>query len=127
MAALQKAATLEPRNGLIFLQLGDIYKAQGNQDAALIQYRRAVSVQPSLREAHMALGELYLEQKDILAIVAFRELVMLAPEDPDAHYYLGVALRARDRNDEATTLFEQARNLYAQSNNEEGVKKLTML
>jgi tetratricopeptide (TPR) repeat protein len=123
MAALQRAAALEPRNGLIFLQLGDIYKAQGNQDDALIQYRRAVSVQPSLKEAYMALGKLYLEQKDVLAIVAFRELVELAPQDPDAHYYLGVALQERDRNDEATTMFQQARDLYTQSNNEEGIKK----
>jgi tetratricopeptide (TPR) repeat protein len=123
MAALQKAATLEPRNGLIYLQLGDIYKAQGNEDDALIQYRRAVSVQPSLKEAYMALGELYLERKDILAIVTFRELVALAPEDADAHYYLGVALRARDRNDDARTMLRQARDLYTQSNNEEGLKK----
>ena len=71
----------------------------------------------------MALGELYLERKDVLAIVAFRELVALAPEDANAHYYLGIALSARDRNDEATTMFQQARDLYTQSNNEEGIKK----
>jgi tetratricopeptide (TPR) repeat protein len=124
MAALQKAATLEPRNGLIFLQLGDIFIAQGNEDQALAQYQRAVGVQPTLKDAYVALGELYLKRQEyVAAIVNYRQLVAIAPEDPDAHYSLGVALQGRDRSEDATASFQRARDLYTQSNNEEGVKK----
>ncbi|XQQ07966.1 MAG: tetratricopeptide repeat protein [Leptolyngbya sp. IPPAS B-1204] len=86
--------------------------------------RKAVAVQPSLREAHLELGELYLEEQDYLrAIVAYRKLVELDPQDADAHFQLGVALQSRERNREALKSYQQARELYQQQNNQEGVQK----
>jgi tetratricopeptide (TPR) repeat protein len=92
---------------------------------ALQQYERAVSVQPSLKEGHALLGELYLQQEDYLrAIVAYRELIELAPEEADAYYHLGLALNGRNRTAEALDALETALGLYQQQGNTEGVDKV---
>jgi len=56
--------------------------------------------------------------------VAYRRLVELSPQNPEALYELGLALQGRDRLDEAIATFEQALTLYQQQNNAEGIAKV---
>jgi Flp pilus assembly protein TadD len=79
-------------------------------------------------EAPAAIGELMLAQKNYLeAIVAYRHLTELAPQDPQAFYNLAVALKERDRTREAISAVEKARDLYQSQGNKDGVKQAESL
>ena len=72
-------------------------------------YQRAYEQNPADPEVLLTLGWLYL-QKDRTrrAVAVLSELVAAAPDDADAHYYLGVALAKEHRKSEAIAAFKQA-------------------
>ncbi|MGC1248805.1 MAG: tetratricopeptide repeat protein, partial [Spirulinaceae cyanobacterium] len=71
-----------------------------------------------------AIGKIMLDQENyLMAIIAFRRYAELAPDNPDAHYNLGVALHNRSRDREAKESLETALRLYRSQNNEEGIKE----
>ena len=72
-------------------------------------YQRAYEQNPADPEVLLALGWLYL-QKDRTrrATAVLSELVAVAPDDADAHYYLGVALAKEHRKSEAIAAFKRA-------------------
>lgn len=57
---LSKAASAEPLNADIQNWLGFAQRKQGNLDAALAAYNRALKLNPSHRAAHEYIGEAYL-------------------------------------------------------------------
>ena len=72
-------------------------------------YQRAYEQNPADPEVLLALGWLYL-QKDRTrhAVDVLSELVAVAPDDADVHYYLGVALAKEHRKSEAIAAFHRA-------------------
>ncbi len=72
-------------------------------------YQRAYEQNPTDPEVLLALGWLYL-QKDRTrrAVAVLAERVAVAPDDADAHYYLGVALAKEHRKSEAIAAFKHA-------------------
>ena len=72
-------------------------------------YERAYEQNPADPEVLLALGWLYL-QKDRTrsAAAVLSELVAVAPNHADAHYYLGVALAKEHRKSEAIASFKRA-------------------
>ena len=76
---------------------------------SLAFYQRAYEQDPADPEVLLALGWLYL-QKDRTrrAVDVLSELVAIAPDDADAHYYLGVALAKEHRKSEAISSFQRA-------------------
>jgi len=69
-----------------------------------------------------------LAQKNYMdAIVVYRQLTELAPQDPRAYYNLGVALKGRERFKEAIAAVEKARDLYRKKGESEGEKKAESL
>ena len=106
------------------MQVGKVLQAQGQNEAALNSLWRAVALQPNLAEAQAAIGEVYINQEDYLrAIVAYRRLLEITPNNPTAYYQLGVALKGRDRPQEAKEAFNRARDLFRQANDAEGLQK----
>jgi Flp pilus assembly protein TadD len=61
------------------------------------------------------------------AIIAYRRLVELAPQDPRAYYNLGLALKERDRIADAIAAVEKARDLYQRQGKNEGAQKAESL
>ena len=72
-------------------------------------YQRAYEQNPADPEVLLTLGWLYL-QKDRTrrAVAVLSERVAAAPDDVDAHYYLGVALAKEHRKSEAIAAFKHA-------------------
>ena len=66
-------------------------------------------------ETRKAIADILLEQQDyLMAIVEHRQAIALAPQDAQSYHHLGMALRERQRIEEAITALEQALNLYQQ-------------
>ena len=125
LAAFERAAQLEPRNAEIQLQVGKIWKVQGDTSNAIRSLQRAISLKPSLVEAQSLIGDIYLEQQDFLsAIITYRQLVSLDPGNPQAHYKLATALRARNRLQEAADSYQQAQRLYQQQGQTDRVQEI---
>jgi len=93
---------------------------KGDMEGAMNAYQQAISLNPSFIEARLAVGQLYLEQGDHLrAIVVFRQIIEDLPQNADAYYGLGIALKNRSRFQEAITNLQMAQNLYRQQGYEE--------
>lgn len=58
-ALLERAATIDPKFGEAYLQLGILYSAQASFDQAIRAYKKAIEVTPQLGEAHYRLGLAY--------------------------------------------------------------------
>ena len=56
---LQKAATLDPSLGEVYLQLGLLYNARGQKAGALAAFQKAVAATPQLSAAHYQLSLAY--------------------------------------------------------------------
>ena len=61
-------------------------------------YKQAIAINPKSVEAQAAIGDVRLQQQDYLAaLVAYEEVIKLAPENAGAYYNLGLAFKGRDR------------------------------
>lgn len=89
--------------------LGALLLAQGQPQAAIAEYRRALDGAPDVPELHHNLGNAHstLGQYDEAA-VAYGHAIALRPDYADAMYGLGQVRAGQDRIAEAATLCEQA-------------------
>src|SRR5205807_1346818 len=68
--------------------------------------------QPDSVSPQLALGQVYLDQGNVpQAIAAFKTAIEKAPQGPSGYYYLGLAYRRQQKNQEALTAFEKALSL----------------
>ncbi|MGQ0551391.1 MAG: tetratricopeptide repeat protein [Armatimonadota bacterium] len=78
-------------------------------DEARQAYERALEEDPTLADAHINLGRLYHEAKDIVrAEVHYRAAIALASDDSIAHFNLAVLLEDVGRHQEAIGAYQQA-------------------
>lgn len=109
--ALQRAAAANPSAPTLY-RLGTLLERTGKAVEARAAFERALSLDPSLAEAHNDLGALLALQGDIDgAITRFRQALAATPEYPDALNNLGYALLLSGRPDEARPLYEKALDL----------------
>ena len=77
------------------------------------EYQWASRLKPDLLPAIEGAGKIYLVQKNYSrAIVSFRRLIELEPDNAIGYHNLGIALKARNRNQEAISAFDRALKLY---------------
>jgi tetratricopeptide (TPR) repeat protein len=62
--AMQRLRDIDPGSARIYQVLGHNYRVQGRADLALRAFERAAQADPRLPEIHLALAQIYLEQKD---------------------------------------------------------------
>ncbi len=75
---------------------GSALGQNGEGDAAISHYRRALQIRPDYAEAHSNLGfELYKKTRTEEAIAQYREAVRIWPDFAGAHFNLGAALRKK--------------------------------
>jgi len=124
IAALEKAAKLDPRNPQVYVQMGRILQIQNNWDGAIKAFEKATNILPNSVEAQAGLADSYLAKSDfMMATIAYRRLTELAPQNAQAYYNLGLALKERARNSEAIAALEKARDLFRSQNQVEGFQK----
>jgi cytochrome c-type biogenesis protein CcmH/NrfG len=110
---LSKLLSVDPMNPTARMYLGDIYLLEGNLDMALEDYTEAVRLNGLSVELASRLGDVWLGKRDyLMAIVYYRYWASQSHDDPDAHYYLGLALVERGRFEEARISLQRSADLY---------------
>jgi len=91
-----------PPAGVARYRLGLLRAKEGQIERAAQLYQGAITVRPTLIEAHLALGDALLRMTRVeKAIRAYRRALRLDPARADTHQRLGQALAAREEFDTA--------------------------
>jgi tetratricopeptide (TPR) repeat protein/serine/threonine protein kinase len=116
LEAYRQAIKLKPDNPAWYEHLGGIHMDLKQWEAAAAAFRKAVelepgrAIKPAYLEAHYNLGALLCDVKHDYngAIAAFREVIRLKPDLPNAHFCLGNALRGEGKLDDAVAAYRDA-------------------
>ena len=65
IAIYEQALISKPNNPLVYSQLAKLYYSQGNFEAALNRYKKALELQPELKVPDETIKQLYLASKNI--------------------------------------------------------------
>ena len=120
IARFRRFADLQPRNGhALYYYAMSLWKGKRAQDAGLdlpqieTLLQQSITLDPSLAEAHLQLGNLYFDQtKYADAIPEYRRALGLNSDLADAHYRLGQAyVRSgdKDRGQEELQVYQRLR------------------
>lgn len=94
--------------------LGEALVAKGRIDDAIMEYRRAIELNPELAGAHINLGLILADQgQHDEAIAEYHKAISIQPNLANAHYNLGLALAAKGRRSEAIAEFREAIRIIA--------------
>lgn len=111
LALLWEAAGLAPRDPDVQNRLGEALDRIGALDAAIEAFRRALAERPAFSKAsHNLILTLVKAGRGPEAVQRARAIVAGAPNDPDAHFTLGLAQSEQDVA-EATASFRRALEL----------------
>ena len=89
--------------------MGIAYKAKGEPDKAVAEYRKAIELAPEYSEAHNNLGNLLKDQKKFdEAIYHFDASIKIFPENPSTHNNLGTVHAMKGEISEAVNHFAKA-------------------
>ncbi len=120
--AIDSAIAPQLKLGAI-LNLGSLYKHQGQLDQTITLFETAAQIDPTqaliqynLGVAHRAKG--YLEP----ALAAYQQAIELEPNYPEAHQNRAAVLFKLGRLPESRAAFKTAINLYKQSNPAEAIR-----
>jgi tetratricopeptide (TPR) repeat protein len=92
--------------------IGYALQQAGRTEDALVEYRRALALQPAYPNALTNLGVLLAAKDDHdQAVELYREALALDPDLPGAHTNLGIELAARGQEAEAIAQFHRALEL----------------
>lgn len=82
---LTKASQLVPEYFLTYIQLGNLDSFEGNDDAAIYNYRKALKLNPKHLNALVLVGDIYFKRSQIEAASKYYELVLtIDPLFPNA-------------------------------------------
>jgi predicted Zn-dependent protease len=110
--AFEQELALSPRNPAAEYELGEINREQGNYDAAIDHFSRAVSQQPDFVEARLGLGRTLIKVgKSAQAVPQLKEAIRLDPENKVSHVLLANAHKALGDQRESQAEFEEYRKL----------------
>ncbi|MBK9991782.1 MAG: tetratricopeptide repeat protein [Verrucomicrobia bacterium] len=100
---------IQQENALRLLQAGVSLRAHGRQEAAAAEFKKALTLDPGLAEAHHQLGNaLKSLYRFAEAAVSLRHAAELNPENAAIWLNLGAALLELSVRDEAITCFQRA-------------------
>ena len=96
----------------VFFNRGIAYKAKGEIDNAIAEYRRALELVPDYAEAHNNLGNLLKDQKKFdEAILHFESSIKIFPDNPNTHNNLGTVYAMKGEVNKAAVYFAKATRL----------------
>jgi tetratricopeptide (TPR) repeat protein len=106
--AYKTSMQLDPTSDAPVVKLANLYFAEGRHQEALLQYEKAVRLNPtannyfSLGQAHLALED-YPEAES-----AFSRVARMTPDSPNGYYGLGQTYNKMERYDDAALQFQAA-------------------
>ncbi|NJN76113.1 MAG: tetratricopeptide repeat protein [Synechococcaceae cyanobacterium RL_1_2] len=125
---LDRAIEVDPLNAGVQLEVARILQSQGLLDSAFNAYKLALDLDSSLIDAKVGIAAINLRREDFLsAIIGYRELAELLPNNPDVYYNLGLSLRGRSRMKEAKEAWETSIQLYQLQGDRNAVARVEAL
>jgi Flp pilus assembly protein TadD len=92
--------------------MGDVQLKRGDEGAAAVQYRKALSLRPDEASARRTLLAMAVKAENWGGVAEqARALLQKEPDNARAHLALGVALRYQGKTDEALTEYDRAEQL----------------
>ncbi len=80
-----------------------------NLQKALIEFSKALEINPQNKEAHYAMGHVYFQRQDYpKAIESFKTAISIDPNYSEAHNYLGKVYEGSGREEEAILSYQGA-------------------
>lgn len=108
----QEALRVDPHMASASCQLGLLELEQGRLDRARDPLEAALAMDPMEYWAHLGLSEYHRRTKNSLgALGSAQKALRIAPEDPDVHNYLGIALECNKRYYDAEKAYQCALEL----------------
>ena len=96
----------------VFFNRGIAYKAKGEIDNAIAEYRRALELVPDYAEVHNNLGNLLKDQKKFdEAILHLESSIKIFPDNPNTHNNLGTVYAMKGEVNKAAVYFAKATRL----------------
>ncbi|HUB66752.1 MAG TPA: tetratricopeptide repeat protein [Candidatus Methylacidiphilales bacterium] len=93
----------------VYNDLGALLAFKGKVDEAVVQYEKALAINPYYVAAYVNLGNALNQEREVDgAIVQYRKALELDPRFVEAHNDLGAALLQKGQVDEALAHFQQA-------------------
>ncbi len=90
---VEKFLAVEPNDARAYFLLGEIFRQRGRQDdaaAAIKNYEKSISLNPSFAEPHKAMGLIhYKDGEKLLAKKYFESCLLLSPDIADKAYIQG--------------------------------------
>lgn len=114
LAYYKEAIRLKPNFADAHLNQGNVLKAMGRPQDAIMCYQRAIQLRPDYAIAYGNLASVYYEQGQMdLAIMHYKQAIMLDSTFVEAYNNLGNALKDAGRVDEAIACYQSCLQLQA--------------
>ena len=108
-AAFRKALELNPYNSAILNNLAELSRSEGKKNDAIELYASAIASDPMYVEPYLNVARLFLDLSEFkLAEPYVRKTLEIEPDNPEAHFMLGIIANITNRAEEAVTHFQEA-------------------
>ena len=108
-SAFRKALELNPYNSAILNNLAELSRNEGKQSDAIELYASAIASDPMFVEPYLNVARLFLDLSEFkLAEPYVRKTIEIEPDNPEAHFMLGIISNITNRSEEAVTHFQEA-------------------
>ena len=98
-----------PQNPALYTKLGDIYYQLGEYDGAIVQYKKALSVQPKFISALGGLVNIHFGRQEYQeALDGLQNIRQLQPDKPEVYYNIACIYAKQNKIDESISWLKQS-------------------
>ena len=115
LSSFAEASKLYPNDPDPHIHAGK-YSENSNPERAAVEYKKALAVDPTSRDAFLGLDRIYERQKNYAeAKVWLRKLAAIDPDDPSPRLYLGQVLSTEGKYDQAAEQLQEELQVHPQN------------
>jgi len=105
---LEEAAKLDAKNAVAYAKLGEIFVAGEQTERGILDYEKAIAIDPGLTELYVPLGLAYLKTGNVAKAEFYSSKADAAGAgSADAAYLKGMLLYKQNKNSEALAAFQK--------------------